>query len=121
MKLNKVNLGLGGGTLLQVANRSLTQMMSYIVDTEDGKTIIIDGGNYCEEDANNLYQQIKQRGGSVDMWIITHAHSDHLGALLWMLENSPMNEITIRKLFFHFPSDEWLSKREEYSINSRFF
>ena len=120
MTLNKVKLDLGGGTLLQIANRSLTQMMSYIVDTEDGKTIIIDGGFYCEEDAKHLYEQIQQRGGCVDLWMITHAHSDHLGALLWLLERYPAYEMSIKKLCFHFPSNEWLSQKEEYDINSRF-
>ena len=120
MKLNKVKLNLGGGSLLQVANRSRTQMMSYIIDSSDGKVIVIDGGFYCEEDAENLYHLIKQRGGRVDLWLITHAHSDHLGALLWMMERYPVFDIQISRLCFHFPSNEWLAKREEYDYNKRF-
>ena len=120
MKLNKVKLSLGGGSLLQVANRSLTQMMSYIIDTSDGKVIVIDGGFYCEEDAEHLYHLIVQRGGNVNLWVITHAHSDHLGALLWIMENHPVFDIKIDKLCFHFPANEWLSKQEEYDLNERF-
>lgn len=80
--LNKAELGLGGGSLLQVANRSLTQMMSYIIDTPHGEVIVMDGGNYCAEDGEHLHEQLKARGGRVSMWFITHAHSDHLGAHL---------------------------------------
>ena len=52
------NLDLGGGTLSQIANRSRTQMMSYIVDCPEGGTIVIDGGMYCSEDADELYTSV---------------------------------------------------------------
>lgn len=121
MQLNEVSLGLGGGSLLQVANRSLTQMMSYIVDSPAGKVIVIDGGNYCEEDADHLYELIKNRGGHVDLWLITHAHSDHLGALLWIMEKYPVFDLQIDKLCFHFPKKEWLKEKEEWEYNDKFF
>jgi len=66
MKQNNVNLGLGGGHLIQVANRSLTQMMSYVIDTPEGNVIVIDGGNYCKEDADCLYELLRNRGNRVD-------------------------------------------------------
>ena len=121
MKLNCVELGLGGGTLLQVANRSLTQMMSYLIDTPDGKTVMIDGGNCCEEDGRHLYELLCDRGKKVDLWIITHAHADHYGALMWLWENLPDSEIVIEKLCLHFPSREWLATREDYQYTQRFF
>ena len=37
MNLNKVHLNLGGGNILQLANRTHTQMMSYIITTPDKK------------------------------------------------------------------------------------
>lgn len=120
MKLNKVNLGFGGGSLLQVANRSLTQMMSYIIDTPEGNVVVIDGGHYCEEDANHLYELLKERGKKVDLWIMTHAHEDHLGALLWLLENDPYFDVAIHKLVFNFPPIEWLVKKENNDYNSKF-
>lgn len=78
MKLNNVKLDLGGGNLLQITNRTYIQMMSYLIDTPDGKTIMIDGGHRCAEDAEHMYNLLKERGGKVDLWIITHAHDDHL-------------------------------------------
>ena len=121
MKLNRADLGLGGGSLLQVAHRSPVQMMSYIIDTTDNKVIIIDGGYYCEEDADNLYKMIMQRGGCVDLWIITHAHHDHYGALNWLMENLQDFDIKIKKMCFHFPAKEWLAKMERYSFTENFF
>ena len=67
MKLTEIDLGLGCGTLLQVANREHTQMMSYMIKTDTGKVIMIDGGNYKRpEDAENLYDIVMQAGGKVD-------------------------------------------------------
>jgi len=117
--IKSVNLGLGGGSLLQVANRSLNQMMSYIIDCPNGGCIVIDGGYYCSEDAENLYNFLLKRGKRVEYWFITHAHSDHLGALLYLMENKEF-DIVIENLCFNFPSWEWLSKKEEADMNERF-
>ena len=95
--------------------------MSYIIDTPDGNVIIIDGGYYCKTDADNLYEMIMNRGGHVNLWIITHAHNDHLGALTWMMENYPVFDIAIDKMCFHFPSKEWLRKMERYEYTEMFF
>ena len=118
LKLIKVNLDLGGGTLLQVANRSHTQMMSYVIDCPDGSVVVIDGGN-ANEDSDHLYSLLCERGKTVDLWFITHAHSDHLGALTKMMERADF-DIEICKLCYCFPSLEWLSKREDFEINRRF-
>ena len=120
MKLNKAELGLGGGSLLQVAQRSPIQMMSYLIDTPEGKLIIIDGGDYGKEDADNLHELIMQRGGHVDLWIISHAHKDHFGALTWMMEHYPVFDITIDRMCFHFPAKEWLAQMEEWDYNQLF-
>ena len=120
MKQNKVDLGLGGGSFLQVANRSLTQMMSYIIDTPEGNVIVIDGGYYCEEDANCLYELLKERDKKVDLWLITHAHDDHFGALLWLWENYPDFDVVIHKLIYNFPPLEWLVATEKNNYTHRF-
>ena len=112
MKLCKKDIGLGGGSLLQIANRTPVQMMSYLIETPDGKTVVIDGGNFCREDAENLYSLLCSHGKNVDLWFITHAHSDHLGALAFMLESTDMCDINIGKLCFDFPDMEWFEKKE---------
>lgn len=120
-KRNQAELGLGGGSLLQLAHRSPVQMMSYIIDTPEGKVIVYDGGYYCAEDADNLYGELQKRGGHVDLWIITHAHQDHFGALIWMMEKYPVFDIVIEKLCFHFPDREWLARRERFEFVQLFY
>ena len=46
---NKVQLGLGGGSLFQAANRSHIQSMMYMIETPEGKTVFIDSGNYKKD------------------------------------------------------------------------
>ncbi len=111
--LNRVHLGLGGGSMLQVANRSHTQMMSYLIKTPDGKTVMIDGGNRKEEDGRHLYDLLSENGKHVDKWFITHGHRDHFGALLWMLENIKPFDITIDELYFNFPPLKWFKVADE--------
>lgn len=113
------SIGLGGGRLIQIANRTLTQMMSYVIDTPEGNVIVIDGGNYCEEDASALYSFLAERGKHVDIWFITHAHSDHLGAMLYLMDNGRF-DISVDRLCFNFPPIEWLAKMEEFEMNKRF-
>ncbi len=119
MILNKVDLGLGGGSLFQIANRTLTQSMAYIIDTPNGGVIVIDGGNDCDEDSDNLYEELAKRNKKVDLWIITHAHSDHLGAPARMMEKAGF-DIEIKKFCYNFPDTEWLMTQEDSEINSRF-
>ena len=120
MQAKIIDIGLGGGSLIQVANRTLTQMMTYIVDTPDGKTIVIDGGNYCKEDAEALYSFIAERGKKVELWIMTHAHLDHIGGMLYLMDNG-LFDIEVGKVCLNFPSLMWLSRKEEFGYNWRFF
>ena len=119
MDAKEISLGLGGGRLIQVANRTLTQMMSYIIDTPEGGVIVIDGGTYTPEDAKGLYEYLEARGKHVDLWIMTHAHSDHIGAMLYLLEHGDF-DITVDAMMFNFPSLEWLAFKEEFGMNWRF-
>lgn len=113
VKLNMVELGLGGGKLLQVANRSHIQSMLYLIETTNGKTILIDSGNYKkDEDGKHLYELINQRGGKIDAWFITHAHDDHFGGLLWILENVENPKLQIGELYFNFPPLDWVESVE---------
>ena len=104
---NTFDLGLGGGSLLQVANRTPIQMMSYIIDCPNGGVIVIDGGNALKDEAEHLYSLLEKRGRHVDYWFFTHAHRDHYGALVYLIEND-MLDIKIGKLVYDFPSLEWL-------------
>ena len=104
LNCNRLCVGLGGGSLLQIANRAKGQMMSYLIITPDGKTVVIDGGNQSEYDALNSYAELSKLNKKVDLWIMTHAHSDHYGALLWLMKFLPKFDIEIAEMRFNFPA-----------------
>ncbi len=116
IKMNEVSLGLGGGSVLQSATRSAGQMMSYLLETPDGRTVVIDGGDYTQQNAERLYALLSERGKRVDLWIITHAHEDHFGSLLWLLEHRDPFDLSIGELCMDFPSLEWLGSMEPRSL-----
>ena len=108
MNMNLLDVNLGGGYVLQYANRYKYQMMGYLIETPDKKTCMIDGGQPYEEDAMYLYSLLTERNKKVDTWIITHAHDDHFGSLMYLMENLPQFDIEIGELYFDFPETEWL-------------
>lgn len=116
MQRNTVYVGLGGGSVLQLANREHSQIMSYIIDTPDGKTVVIDGGwsneKYMGLDAQEIYRLLSERGKRVDLWLITHAHTDHFGALRFLLKTQKPFDLDIRDLRFDFPPVQWLETVE---------
>ena len=119
MKVNRINLSLGGGCLLQIANRTPIQSMSYLIDTPDGGVVVIDGGNDSGPDGDHLYDLLKDRGKHVDLWIITHIHDDHYGALLYLMQQEWF-DVTVDRVCIGAPSDEWFACQEAAEKNLRF-
>lgn len=118
MKLQTISLGLGGGSVLQIANRSHTQMMAYLVTCPDGSTLMIDSGSTDPKDGEHLYRLLKKIG-RVDTWIITHAHCDHFGGLLQLLKDHP-SDIEIGNLYFDFPSSDFIEQVENGRANAHY-
>ena len=116
--MKTVDVGLGGGALIQIANRSLSLTMGYIIECPDGSLAIIDGGNYDTTEGENLYNEIMSRGGRVGLWIITHTHRDHLGALLYILEKHP--DVTVERLCCKLADREWLKDKSDKEYNLPF-
>lgn len=89
------------------------QMNAFLITTADGKRILVDGG--YTDDAEYLLSYLQQETQSerpyVDVWILTHAHRDHVGAFLEILQNRP-DAISFGSVWFKFPSIQFFAREE---------
>ena len=77
-----------------------TQMNSFIITTEDGKVLVMDGG--FAQDADNLIGWLKRVTGEeiphVDGWFLSHPHLDHITCLNHIMETRP-HDLTVDALY----------------------
>jgi len=104
---------LGGGFIRVLANQgSSSQQLSMVVKSSDGKVIVVDGG--VEQDAEHLYGVLKENGGVVDAWLITHPHSDHVGSLYAIMRDH--KDIDIKGIYYRFFEYEWYQQADPSRI-----
>ncbi len=96
----------GTFTLWQLPNQTRQQMMSYVLKTRGGKLVVIDGGT--AGDAPYLRDFLKNLGGRVERWFITHPHDDHCNALCEILKNP--DGIEIGEIHASLPDAAWVSE-----------
>lgn len=99
---------LGGATLTLLNSQTSSQMLSAIIQTKQGKLIVVDGG--LGDDGEYLRSQLQARGGQVAAWLITHPHGDHAGALYKILQdaaNGIPSGINIEGIYYSFAAPEW--------------
>lgn len=82
--------------------------MGYLLQTKNRHLIAVDGGH--REDAEAFLELLEANadGGKpvVDLWILTHPHSDHYGALLAICERPELSaRVEVKKLVYHFPEE----------------
>jgi len=109
-----LNIGPGskifnGGSLSLLSDYDNRQMLSMILQDKDGTLVVIDGG--WDIDAAHLTEVLRSKGGHVSGWFITHPHSDHVGALVQILEN-PDSQITIDNVYYSLADPAWYEKVE---------
>lgn len=97
--------------LTQLRNNSARQMMGYTIKTDNDKIIVIDGG--LKEDAPNLLNKIKQEGGEVEAWFLTHPHIDHVGAFQEIVKTS---DIKINNIYTTLNELSWYEEYEKSRI-----
>ena len=74
--------------------------------------IVFDGGHYV--DAEHLVELILQYSDTVDYWFLSHAHSDHCGAVIELAKINA-DRLKIQNVLYAFPSQEWLAETEQWS------
>lgn len=98
--------------------------MGYAYKLSDGTFFIIDGGISVRESSANangitkdnssgiwLYKTLRELADDPDnivisAWLITHIHTDHIGAFIDMADFGYMDGITVEKFIYNQPSDE---------------
>lgn len=75
--------------------------MGYVFVTDSGRLLVIDGGE-TERDAETLVSLLEEKSDghpTVDLWIISHAHGDHYGALEIVAKTPALRErLTVSKI-----------------------
>jgi beta-lactamase superfamily II metal-dependent hydrolase len=82
--------------------------MSYVAQSPSGKLVVIDGG--WTEDAPYLHKFLRNLGGHVDTWFITHQHDDHLGAVTPIL--GKLDGLKVDRIVASLLSDDWIKQHE---------
>lgn len=91
----------------QLSPQGYRQMMGYVVKEKDN-LIVVDGGT--EQDSENLKKYIdKYTNGVIDYWFITHAHDDHIGAMVTLLEQE---SVKIENIICSLNELEWYKEKE---------
>jgi hypothetical protein len=99
-----------GAKMICLSNRSRSQMLGVIFVSPTGKVAVVDGGTPAESQA--IHEIVAEHGGEVACWMITHAHLDHFGALMGLLNRPAERRPKIRSLRYSFPSCDWIKERE---------
>lgn len=98
-------------TLWQLPEQTRSQMMSYVLKTHGNRIIVIDGGT--RGDAPYLRTFLEKLGNHVDLWILTHPHSDHVDAVVEIMKDP--KGITVDRFYGSFPPRDWIAEHEKSS------
>lgn len=84
------------GKQMKVHYIDVGQADSILIQTPNGKHMLIDAGN--NGDANTITSYIKQQGvGTIDVLIDTHPHEDHIGAMDTVINTFDIGKIYMPK------------------------
>ncbi len=79
--------------------------MGYVIECDDGSTILVDGGMWY--DADVMYDYLKSSvfvdsDIVIDAWILTHTHPDHTFCAKYMAINHA-DDVKVKKFIYNFP------------------
>lgn len=104
--------------------------MSYVFQLESGHFFVIDGGFFTPGEADRLYRFLHERSEGkpvIDGWFFSHAHQDHVGVFLDMMEEH-REDLVIHKLIYNFQpldlpatSEGWKEVRKDLETVKHFY
>ena len=116
--------------LYQLAPEKNSLMQSYVIKTQSGKLIVIDGGIDGEGKDRDPYMPAALRAIAgvgegeyfeVEAWFLSHAHKDHMYELSKMLRDySQDSNYKINNIYFDFPefgSSEYAGQNGDMEIS----
>ncbi len=89
--------------IIQLTNKTRSQTMGYVFRAASGQVLVVDGGHFGND--AELERLIQQAGGHVDLWLITHPHADHYGAVIELLQRD--TQVTWERMGASFLPDAW--------------
>jgi len=108
-----------GCTVYQLAHQSHTQMMSFVVITDGGDLVVIDGGTRA--DAAFLLETMREVTGTtkprVSAWFLTHPHLDHVDALFELYERHS-GDFSVATIYHRFPDPEFIQSAEPKGVHT---
>ena len=100
----------GAGRLTMFANHeTAAQSLSVIIEDGQGGQVVIDGG--WTDNGEYLWNQIKQKGGHVTAWLLTHPDPDHVGVISDIIRKHK-DEIKIDGIYYSLAEDAWYQQKD---------
>ncbi len=102
-----------------LVSRQNRQMNSFVITTEGGKVIVIDGG--WTEDADILVPYLQKVTGQevphIDAWFLTHPHYDHVDAFLEIVNNR-RDAVDFDRVYYNFPSVKFMAQGDKDAVKT---
>ena len=105
----------GGWTMYMFADRCNDVMLSTLFKSPSGKVVMVDGGWPKDAEAL-LLPALKELGGTIEAWFLTHAHFDHYGALADIIKRPKIGGLKIKKVVHKFLPIDFIAETEKGSI-----
>lgn len=104
--------------IIQMHNATISQMMGYLLITENGKLIVVDGGT--EGDTDEFIRVVKRYGDHIDLWLLTHPHSDHVG-VFWELVKRASADLSVDRVCYSPAGDGFVAVEAEARNDVSYF
>ena len=89
--------------IVQLTHMTQPQSMGYVIVAKSGEVLAVDGGH--NGSGAELKRVLRQFGGHVDLWLLTHPHQDHFNGVIELLTDP--GEITYDRFGASVLPDEW--------------